>query len=71
MSVITTGDRVRIKATGEIMVVEGRTNDGDSLLLSKWGQMAGTVMPNHEVIPVAVKDVVKVTMSVEWLDADE
>jgi hypothetical protein len=70
MPYITAGDHVRIKATGEVMVVEGRTDKGD-LLLSKWGHMAGSVVTHPERIPVAEKDVTKVVLSTEWVDADE
>jgi uncharacterized protein YodC (DUF2158 family) len=70
MSYLTAGDHVRLKSTGEVMVVEGRTDSG-SLLLSKWGHMAGSVVIHPERIPVAETDVVKVVASVEWVDADE
>ena len=70
MPYITIGDHVRIKATSEIMVVEGKTDHG-ILLLSKWGHMAGSVETHPERIPVAEADVVKVVASVEWIDVDE
>ena len=70
MSYITTGDHVRIRTTGEIMVVEGKADNGN-LLLSRWGHMAGSVETHLERITVAASDVVRVVQSVEWIDADE
>jgi hypothetical protein len=67
---ITVGDHVRINATGQVMVVEGRTDSG-LLLLSKYGHMAGSVETHPERVPVSERDVTKVVLYTEWVDADE
>jgi hypothetical protein len=67
------GDRVRVKATGDIMVVESKTEqDGKpAVMLSRWGSMAGAVTIHPETVTVKREDVVKVVAVTEWMNDED
>ena len=67
------GDRVRVKATGDIMVVEGKTEIGGkpAVVLSRFGSMAGSVNIHPETVTVKREDVVKVVAVTEWVDDED
>ena len=67
---LTTGDHVRVKATGEIVVVDGVSElAGTSfLLVSKYGQMAGALQAHHEQRPMRREEVTRVMAVVKWVD---
>ena len=69
---LTTGDHVRINATGEIMVVDGLTELAGTtfLLVSRYGQMAGAFQAQHEQQAVRRDEVTKVVGKTEWIEAE-
>ena len=67
---ITVGDHVRVNATGEILVVDGK-EAGGVLCLSKYGNMAGSVVIHTDRVYASEVDVTKVEARVEWVDATE
>jgi hypothetical protein len=70
MKLLGIGDHVRVKDTGEIMVVDARMGTGN-LRLSKWGQMAGATNILLDQIEVKREDVVKVVARTEWVDDED
>ena len=76
MKLLTIGDCVRVKATGEVMVVEGKwgiPND-NALILSKWGHMSGgqnIPASSGPRLEVNRADVVKVVARTEWVDDED
>ena len=67
------GDHVRVKATGDIMVVENKDERAGQtvLLLTRFGHMAGGVNIPADLVPYREDEVTKVVAVVEWVDADE
>ena len=71
MVTLIIGDRVRVKATGEIMVVEDANKKADKLLLTQYGHMAGGLAIHSETYEFRRDEVTKVVGIVEWVDADD
>ena len=72
MKPLTVGDHVRVKATGEIMVVDLRTDISTGLLtLSRWGQMSGGLVVLPDRLEVRREDVVKIVQTTEWVDDED
>lgn len=70
MKTLTVGDRVRVKSTGEVMVVEAQDGSGH-LVLSKYGHMSGGLNIHPETTEVKREDVVKVISATEWIDDED
>jgi hypothetical protein len=76
MKLVTIGDCVRVKATGELMVVEGKTeiDNKPALVISKWGHMSGgqnIPASSGPRLEVKREDVVKVVARTEWVDDED
>jgi hypothetical protein len=67
------GDHVRVKATGDIMVIEGKDERAGQtvLLLTRYGHMAGGVNISADLVPYREDEVTRVVAVTEWVDADE
>ena len=71
MKPLTVGDHVRVKSTGEIMVVDFRTAAPGLLTVSKWGQMSGGLVIHPDRLEVRREDIVKVVQTTEWVDDED
>ena len=73
MKLVTIGDCVRVKATGELMVVEGKTeiDNKPALVISKWGHMSGGLVIHSDRLEVKREDVIRVVLKTEWVDEED
>ena len=69
---LTVGDHVRVKATGEVVVVDGfKDVDGTRMLVcAKFGTPSGMPPTNTDRTPYRREEVTVVELACSWEDAE-